>query len=122
MGDGGFGDGGGMSADVTEGAALVGGSGLGTAGLGPGFGVGVGAADVGGYDTGFGAPAGPTGLGGQEVVTPTVATASTKVEESPKVVEQKEGTKRKARRRSLLDEEEGGLTPTNIYRRSILGS
>jgi hypothetical protein len=40
---------------------------------------------------------------------------------STKIDEQKEGIKRKVRRRSLLDNEEGSTTGSNIYRRSILG-
>ena len=48
--------------------------------------------------------------------------AGAKTAKSAKVTEQRAAIRRKARRRTLLDEEEGGLTPVNIYRRSILGS
>ena len=53
----------------------------------------------------------PADSGGQKKVIPPV-------EDKPaKVAEKKEGVKRKARKRSLLGEED-----TTVYRRSILGS
>ena len=52
----------------------------------------------------------PSDDGGQKVISPA--------EDKPaKVAEKKEGVKRKARKRSLLGEED-----TTVYRRSILGS
>ena len=56
--------------------------------------------------------------GGGPADTPPVVEAKKPSKTKPvKVAEQKEGVKRKARRRSLLSDEE-----TTVYRRSILGS
>lgn len=116
-GDGGSGD---VSEGqaFTEGAALVGGSGLGTA---------IGAdASLSGGSAAQESPGGIYGGPGADQSRPVVSQVSTQtpevVQPSIKVDEQKEAVTRKARRRSLLGGEEGGLEPTNIYRRSILGS
>lgn len=98
---------------ATEAAALVGGSGLGTA-------LGSDASLGGGISPGTESP------GISPRVPPVVSQVSTQtpevIKESTKVSEGKAAVTRKARRRTLLSGEEGGLEPTNVYRRSILGS
>lgn len=70
--------------------------------------------------SGPGAGQGPIAAGGTSVI-PKVEAAAVLPKPPETNVEQKTAIKRKARRRSLLTGEEGGLTDTPIYRRSILG-
>ena len=66
--------------------------------------------------------AGPQPTGVISPVSTQVETPAPAPAQSTKVTEAKAAVTRKARRRSLLGGEEGGLEPINIYRRSILGS
>lgn len=119
MGDGGFGGPGGLGtgdvADIGIGGntAVAGNDPLGYGGnYGGSLGTSVGAGDPTG--------SGPGGVMDTKVVP--IGGAEIKGGETPKVVEAKKAIPRSTRRRTLLSDEEGGLEPVPIYRRSILGS
>ena len=69
---------------------------------------------------GAGPGPGPGGVATPPIVPPA-APAAAPAAAATSHPEQVAGVKRKARRRSLLSGEEGGLTDAPIYRRSILG-
>jgi len=93
---------------------------LGGMGLPTGFGTSQGGGT--GVYGGAGEGGGPGTGGVMDTKVVPIGGAEIKGGETPKVVEAKKAISRSTRRRTLLGDEEGGLEPVPIYRRSILGS